>query len=413
MSVVALAGGVGALPRCCTAYLARGARGPAAAAAASKGQRIFERVLVTLSWRWARALDRLLGTARLQPQLRILVLRRPSRRRCGRSASAGSSWRPGCPVATSTRPSRWSGWSAPPAPIGAAWQAKYHRLAALVLLGGAGLVTCVTFVWLSAPDLAADPAPRRDRDDRPAAARPALAAEAHLESIGRRRWRARGAAAPAARPRHRGRLRRRHRRARLRGDDPAAARRRISRFFLEHAYTEGGGTNVVNVILVDFRGFDTFGEITVLGIVGADRLRAAAPLPPGARERRSCPSSSASRTRSTTTPAASAATRRDYLLVPSVIMRWMFPAIVMLAAYLLPARPRPAGRRLRGRHRPGDRLHPAVPAGGTRWVEDRLRILPVRWIGVGLLIAAATGAGSWLFGYPFLTSHAPLRRRCR
>ena len=43
-------------------------------------------------------------------------------------------------------------------------------------------------------------------------------------------------------------------------------------------------------------------------------------------------------------------------------------------------------------------------AGGTRWVEDRLRVLPVRWIAVGLLIALATGAGSWLFGYPFLTS---------
>jgi multicomponent K+:H+ antiporter subunit A len=27
----------------------------------------------------------------------------------------------------------------------------------------------------------------------------------------------------------------------------------------------GGGTNVVNVMLVDFRGFDTFGEIVVLG----------------------------------------------------------------------------------------------------------------------------------------------------
>src|SRR3546814_933193 len=41
----------------------------------------------------------------------------------------------------------------------------------------------------------------------------------------------------------------------------------ISRYFLERAYTEGGGTNVVNVILVDFRGFDTLGEITVLGTV--------------------------------------------------------------------------------------------------------------------------------------------------
>src|SRR5690606_26445218 len=43
-------------------------------------------------------------------------------------------------------------------------------------------------------------------------------------------------------------------------------------------------------------------------------------------------------------------------------------------------------------------------AGGTRWVEDRLRILPVNWIGTGLLLAMMTGAASWIFGYPFLTS---------
>ena len=38
--------------------------------------------------------------------------------------------------------------------LAAAYQAKFHRLAALILLGGAGLVTCISFVWLSAPDLA-------------------------------------------------------------------------------------------------------------------------------------------------------------------------------------------------------------------------------------------------------------------
>src|SRR5690606_23841176 len=31
---------------------------------------------------------------------------------------------------------------------------------------------------------------------------------------------------------------------------------------------EGWGSNIVNVILVDFRGFDTLGEITVFGIAG-------------------------------------------------------------------------------------------------------------------------------------------------
>src|SRR5690606_40421782 len=30
----------------------------------------------------------------------------------------------------------------------------YHRLAALILVGGTGIVTAMTFLWLSAPDLA-------------------------------------------------------------------------------------------------------------------------------------------------------------------------------------------------------------------------------------------------------------------
>ena len=38
--------------------------------------------------------------------------------------------------------------------IGTAWHAKYRRVAALVLLSAAGLVSCISFLWLSAPDLA-------------------------------------------------------------------------------------------------------------------------------------------------------------------------------------------------------------------------------------------------------------------
>src|SRR5690606_19176672 len=34
-----------------------------------------------------------------------------------------------------------------------------------------------------------------------------------------------------------------------------------------------------------------------------------------------------------------------------------------------------------------------------------LKLWPHRWLGTGLLIAGATGAAAWLFGYPFLTSH--------
>ncbi|MCC2639507.1 MAG: monovalent cation/H+ antiporter subunit, partial [Moraxellaceae bacterium] len=150
MSVIALTGGI-LLYWLLQRYFAKGIEGPPLMRRL-KGQRIFERVLVTLSWNWARSLERLFGTQRLQPQLRLLV----------GFAVVAALWplyRQG--LEAGSRPSTafdpaflllWivGGLCA----IGAAYQAKYHRLAAMVLLGGAGLVTCITFVWFSAPDLA-------------------------------------------------------------------------------------------------------------------------------------------------------------------------------------------------------------------------------------------------------------------
>lgn len=85
-------------------------------------------------------------------------------------------------------------------------------------------------------------------------------------------------------------------------------------------------------------------------------------------------------------------------------MRWLFPVIVVLSIYLF----------LRGHDLPGGGFIAGITlstgfvlqylAGGTRWVEDRLRIRPTLWIGTGLLLALLTGAGAWLFGMPFLTS---------
>lgn len=40
----------------------------------------------------------------------------------------------------------------------------------------------------------------------------------------------------------------------------------ISNYYIDNTYEKAGGENMVNVILVDFRGFDTMFEITVLGI---------------------------------------------------------------------------------------------------------------------------------------------------
>ena len=52
----------------------------------------------------------------------------------------------------------------------------------------------------------------------------------------------------------------------------------ISGYYIEHSLPEGHGGNIVNVILVDFRGLDTLGEISVLavaavGVYGLLKLR--------------------------------------------------------------------------------------------------------------------------------------------
>jgi multicomponent Na+:H+ antiporter subunit A len=46
----------------------------------------------------------------------------------------------------------------------------------------------------------------------------------------------------------------------------------IAGYFVENAVPLGGGGNVVNVILVDFRAFDTMGEISVIGMAALSVL---------------------------------------------------------------------------------------------------------------------------------------------
>lgn len=397
MSLLALVGGV-LLYILLQRYLARGIEG-APFIGHIMGPRIFERMLILLSVRWARALEKLLGTRRLQPQLAILV---------GTAILAGA-----LPTLGGIGPLHLSLSGFDPAltlvwvvgmtcAVGAALQAKYHRLVALMLLGGAGLATSTTFVWFSAPDLALTQLlveivttilillglrwlPKRFED-------------AHIDHLSRtslRRFRdltlatlAGGGLALLSY-------------AVMTREAPDS----IARFFLDNAYSGGGGHNVVNVILVDFRGFDTLGEITVLGIVALTvyallrRFRPAADSIPRPEQQRI-----QSDAETAQGDGAEGTILSDFLYVPSVIMRWLFPLIIAFSVFLL----------LRGHDLPGGGFIAGITmaigfilqylAGGTRWVEDRLRILPVFWIGCGLLLAWVTGAGAWFFGLPFLTS---------
>ena len=367
------------------------------------GQRIFDRILVTLSWRWARTVEALLSTRRLQPQLRLLVLvafaagaiplwnggfRLPAGSGVGMDAAFAAAWAIGIACA-----------------VGAARQAKFHRLMALILLGGAGLVTCITFVWLSAPDLAATQ----------------LLVEVVttvLILLGLR-WlpkRFEATDADAASPTARLRRFRDLAIAALAGGGvtliaysvmTSAPPATIAGFFVEKGYAEGGGRNVVNVILVDFRGFDTFGEITVLGIVALTVFALLRRFRPAPDNVESPEQQQIQRRFEEELPDREPGdTVSDYLAVPAVIMQWLFPVIIVFAAFLF----------LRGHDLPGGGFAAGIAmaaafilqymAAGTRWVEAHLRVLPVNWIGAGLLFAACVGAGSWLFGYPFLTSHS-------
>src|SRR3954468_20154389 len=125
---------------------------PGGSAGALEGQRIFERTMVFLSWRLARRLEAAIGTRRLQPQLRLIV---------GVAFLAGGTtlWArgfgPGNLPTSPIDPVLALVWAiGGTCALGAAWQAKYHRLVALILVGGVGLAVVVTFVWFSAPDLA-------------------------------------------------------------------------------------------------------------------------------------------------------------------------------------------------------------------------------------------------------------------
>jgi multicomponent K+:H+ antiporter subunit A len=148
MSVVALAGGLGF-------YIGLHRRGrtmmPTPWLSRLNAAKTFDLLNVT-AIRGAARVTRGLFSVPLQPQLLLIVC-----------AAFGAGY---LPLAI-------AGWSAGDVPLtpldplfvllwllgvacalGAAVQAKFHRLAALMMVGAVGLVTCLTFAWFSAPDLA-------------------------------------------------------------------------------------------------------------------------------------------------------------------------------------------------------------------------------------------------------------------
>lgn len=166
----------------------------------------------------------------------------------------------------------------------------------------------------------------------------------------------------------------------------------ISWFFMQQSIPLGGGTNVVNVILVDFRGFDTFGEITVLGIAAIGAL---------------CMMDGMRAHGTTITQGLT------YRFNPSPLMlrmtaSWILPLALVVSVYIF----------LRGHNLPGGGFIAGLVTAmalviqyialGQDRAEQMLNAQSGRlyevWIGAGLVIAGLSGIGSWFWGRPFLTS---------
>lgn len=166
----------------------------------------------------------------------------------------------------------------------------------------------------------------------------------------------------------------------------------ISWFFMQQSIPLGGGTNVVNVILVDFRGFDTFGEITVLGIAGIGTLC----LMDGMR------------THGTTMTQGLSYRFNPSPLMLRITASWILPIALVVSLYIF----------LRGHNLPGGGFIAGLitalaliiqyMALGQDHAEQLLKAKSGRlyeiWIGTGLVIAGLTGLGAWFWGRPFLTS---------
>jgi multicomponent Na+:H+ antiporter subunit A len=163
----------------------------------------------------------------------------------------------------------------------------------------------------------------------------------------------------------------------------------VSDAMIAQAHPEGGGRNVVNVILVDIRAFDTLGEMTVLtaAAIGTVALARAGRRPgraaePGERR-----------------PPRIAMTR---LVTVEVSVRIVFAAVMLGSLWLLFAGHNQPGGGFVGGIVAGAAVSLRYVSGGLADVRRLSRGRPWMVLGAGLLISVSTAIVPLLFGHGVL-----------
>ncbi|EXJ17067.1 monovalent cation/H+ antiporter subunit A [Imhoffiella purpurea] len=163
----------------------------------------------------------------------------------------------------------------------------------------------------------------------------------------------------------------------------------ISDYFLANSVPGGGGHNVVNVILVDFRGFDTLGEISVLALAGLGIYAMLFKLHlPGPMHN----------------PLGRPWNWDRHPDIMAALARLLLPLALLVSVFIF----------LRGHNQPGGGFIAGLVTAaalimqyltnGVAWTHRRVSSNMHPLIAAGLLVATGTGLASLVLGYPFLTS---------
>ena len=168
------------------------------------------------------------------------------------------------------------------------------------------------------------------------------------------------------------------------------------------AYDIGHGANTVNVLLVDLRALDTFGEISVL-VIAATGVTSLI-LGTGSFDRRSRRPVLLTNKPRWLASGVDTETAQNRSIMVDVATRLLFPAMMMLSLYFFFGGHNAPGGGFAGGLVASLAFSLRYLAGGRREIVEALPVDPAKILGTGLLLSGATALAPVLLGYPPLTT---------